>query len=147
MTTRVVLADDHKLFREALRNMLQRQPDIEVVGEAGDGIEAVELVRSLLPDVMVTDIRMPRLNGIAAIAQLLAAHPSIKVIVLSVNAEHIFASEMLAAGARGYVTKSDAEELPRAIRAVTNGLEFRSPEVATPGDASVRPDNPVDGKS
>jgi DNA-binding NarL/FixJ family response regulator len=145
LTTRVVLADDHKLFREALRNMLQRQPDIEVVGEAGDGIEAVELVRSLLPDVMVTDIRMPRLNGIAAIAQLLAAHPSVKVIVLSVNAEHIFASEMLAAGARGYVTKSDAEELPRAIRAVANGLQFRSPEVAAPADAPVRPGNPVDG--
>jgi two-component system NarL family response regulator len=76
---------------------------------------------------------------------LLAAHPSVKVIVLSVNAEHIFASEMLAAGARGYVTKSDAEELPRAIRAVANGLEFRSPEVATPADAPVRPGSPVDG--
>lgn len=130
MRNRVVLAEDHKLFREALRNMLQRQQDIEVVGEAGDGIEAVELVRSLLPDVVVTDIRMPRLNGSAAIGQLLAAHPSVKVIVVSVNAERIFALAMLGAGARGYVTKSDVEELPRAIRAVMQGLEYLSQDVA-----------------
>lgn len=147
MRTRVVLADDHKLFREALRNMLQRHPDIEVVGEAGDGIQAVELVGSLLPDVVVMDIRMPRLNGIAAIAQLLAAHPSVKVIVLSVNAERIFASEMLASGARGYVTKSDAEELPRAIRAVMNDLEYLSLEVAATVDAPARTDYPIDGAS
>jgi two-component system NarL family response regulator len=147
LRTRVVLADDHKLFREALRNMLQRHPDIAVVGEAGDGIEAVELVGSLLPDVLVMDIRMPRLNGIAAIAQLLAAHPSVKVIVLSVNAEHIFASEMLTAGARGYVTKSDAEELPRAIRAVMNDIEYLSMEVAASADAPARTDNPINGAS
>ena len=132
MRIRVLLADDHKPFREALRNMLQRDPDIEVAGEAGDGIRAVELVRSLLPDVVVMDIRMPRLNGIAAIAQLLAAHPAVKVIVVSVNAERVFASEMLAAGARGYVSKSDAEELPRAIRAVMDDLEYLSLEVAAP---------------
>jgi len=143
LRNRVLLADDHKLFREALRNMLQRHPDIEVVGEAGDGIQAVELVGSLLPDVVVMDIRMPRLNGIAAIGQLLAAHPSVKVIVLSVNAERIFASEMLAAGARGYVTKSDAEELPRAIRAVMNDVEYRSLEVAATAAAPVRANDPI----
>jgi DNA-binding NarL/FixJ family response regulator len=93
------------------------------------------------------DIRMPRLNGIAAIAQLLAAHPSVKVIVLSVNSERIFASAMLSAGARGYVTKSDAEELPRAIRAVMNDLEYRSLEVSAPLAAPARGDNPVDGAS
>jgi two-component system NarL family response regulator len=141
----VVLADDHKLFREALRNMLQRHPDIDVVGEAGDGIQAVQEVRSLLPDVVVMDIRMPRLNGIAAIAQLLAAHPSVKVIVLSVNSERIFAAAMLSAGARGYVTKSDAEELPRAIRAVMNDLEYRSLEVAAPAAAPERGEDPIDG--
>jgi DNA-binding NarL/FixJ family response regulator len=142
---RVLLADDHKLFREALRNLLQRDPDIEIAGEAGDGIRAVELVRSLLPDVVVMDIRMPRLNGIDAIGQLLAAHPTVKVIVLSVNSERIFASEMLASGARGYVTKSDAEELPRAIRAVMNDLEYLSLEVAATVAAPVRADNPIDG--
>ena len=147
MRIRVLLADDHKPFREALRNMLQRDPDIEVAGEAGDGIRAVELVRSLLPDVVVMDIRMPRLNGIEAIAQLLAVHPPVKVIVLSVNSERIFASEMLAAGARGYVTKSDAEELPRAIRAVLNNLEYLSLELAATVAAPVRGNNPVDGAS
>ena len=147
MRIRVLLADDHKPFREALRNMLQRDPDIEVAGEAGDGIRAVELARSLLPDVVVMDIRMPRLNGIEAIAQLLAVHPPVKVIVLSVNSERIFASEMLAAGARGYVTKSDAEELPRAIRAVLNNLEYLSLEVAATVAAPVRGNNPVDGAS
>jgi DNA-binding NarL/FixJ family response regulator len=147
LRNRVLLADDHKLFREALRNMLQRCPDIEVIGEAGDGIEAVELVHTLLPDVVVMDIRMPRLNGIAAIAQLLTAHPSVKVIVVSVNATHIFALEMLAAGARGYVTKSDAEELPRAIRAVMNGLDYLSLEVAATDADPVRDDKPPDSAS
>lgn len=147
MINRVVLADDHKPFREALRNMLQRHADIEVVGEASDGIEVVALVRSLLPDVVVTDIRMPRLNGIVAIGQLLAAHPSVKVIVLSVNSARIFAAEMLAAGARGYVTKSDAEELPHAIRAVVNGLEYFSLEVAEMGAPTVRADKPINGAS
>jgi DNA-binding NarL/FixJ family response regulator len=136
LRNRVVLADDHKLFRDALRNMLQRHPDIEVVGEAGDGVQAVELVRTLLPDVAVMDIRMPRLNGIAAIAQMLAAHPPVKVIVLSVNSARVFALEMLTAGARGYVTKGDAEELPRAIRAVINGQEYFSLEVAAPPASS-----------
>jgi DNA-binding NarL/FixJ family response regulator len=147
LKNRVLLADDHKLFREALRNMLQRHQDIEVVGEAGDGIEAVELVRSLLPDVVVMDIRMPRLNGIAAIAQLLAAHPSVRVIVLSVNSARIFALEMLNAGARGYVTKSDAEELPHAIRAVMNDVEYLSLEVAATDAAPARADKPIDGAS
>lgn len=147
MRIRVVLADDHKLFREALRNLLGRHPDIEVVGEACDGIQAVELARSLLPDVVVMDIRMPRLDGIAAIGQLLAAHPSVKVLVLSANSAHIFASAMLAAGARGYLTKSDAEELPRAIRAVMNGLEYLSQEVAGTAAAPVRADDPIDGAS
>lgn len=147
MRNRVVLADDHKPFREALRNMLQRHPDIEVVGEAGDGIQAVELARSLLPDVVVMDIRMPRLNGIAAIGQLLAAHPPVKVIILSVNSARIFASEMLSAGARGYVTKSDAEELPHAIRAVMNGLEYLSLDVTATDAAPVRADKPIGGAS
>lgn len=147
MRNRVVLADDHKLFREAVRDMLQRQPDIEVVGEASDGIQAVELVRSLFPNVVVMDIRMPRLNGISAIEQMLAAHPSVKVIVLSANSASVFASEMLTAGARGYVSKSDAEELPRAIRAVMNDQEYLSVDVAAPAAATMRGDNPTDGAS
>ncbi len=125
-----MLVDDHKALREALRNLLRRQEDMEVVGEAGDGAEAVELVHTLLPDVVITDMRMPRLSGSAALVQLRAAHPSVKVIVLSVNSTPTLASAMLAAGASGYVTKADAAELPRALRAVMNGHAYLSHEVA-----------------
>ena len=129
MKTRVVLADDHKPFREVLRNLLERDPDIVVVGTAGDGAEALALVRSTLPDVVVMDIRMPRLNGVDALHSLAAAHPAIKVIVLSVTSEPIFAAKMLATGASGYVTKADAGELPRAIHAVVSGSTYLSAEV------------------
>ena len=139
MKSRVVLADDHKAFREVLRSLLQRDPDIEVVGEAGDGSEALDLVRSTQPDVIVMDIRMPKINGVAALRQLVADHPAVKVIVLSVTAESIFAAEMLAAGAGGYVTKADAGELPRAIHAVVSGSSYLSAEVAAaPGSGALK---------
>ncbi len=130
MKSRVVLADDHKAFRQAMRMILERDPSIEVVGEAGDGTEALELVRSVHPDVLVMDVRMPGVNGIAALRQLIAADSSVKVIVLSVTSEPIFASAMLGAGARGYVTKGDAGELPRAVRAVVSDNNYLSTEVA-----------------
>ena len=140
MNCRVLLADDHQPSREAVRNLLQRHGHIEVVGEAGDGMQAMELTRTLLPDIVVMDIRMPRLNGIGAVSQLRAAHPAVKVIVLSANAAAIFASAMLAAGARGYVTKSDAEELPQAICAVLAGNAYMSSEVAAPAGARTAQD-------
>ena len=130
MKSRVVLADDHKLFREAMRAMLERDPSIEVIGEAGDGTEALALVQSVHPDVLVMDVRMPGVNGITALRQLIAADSWVKVIVLSVTSEAIFASEMLGAGARGYVTKGDAGELPRAIHAVVGNGNYLSTEVA-----------------
>jgi len=130
MKSRVVLADDHKVFREAMRSMLERDPSIEVIGEAGDGTEALDLVGSVHPDVVVMDVRMPGVNGIVALRQLIAAHPRVKVIVLSVTSEPIFASEMLGAGACGYVTKGDAGELPRAIHAVLSDSNYLSTEVA-----------------
>ncbi|HWD23590.1 MAG TPA: response regulator transcription factor [Burkholderiales bacterium] len=130
MRIRIVLADDHKVFRASIRGMLERDPGLQVVGEAGDGIEALELVRSALPDVLIVDIRMPRLSGVEAIRELVKVHPSVRIIVFSLNAERMFASEMLGAGASGYVTKGDARELPRAIRAVASGDPYLSPEVA-----------------
>ncbi len=132
---RVVLADDHKPFREALRNLLARDPEIEVVGEAGDGSEALRLVRSMQPDVIVMDLRMPSVDGITVLRQLAAGNPATKVIVVSVDSEPYFAKEMLAAGASGYVTKADADELPRAIRAVAGNMNYLSNEVA--GKAAV----------
>lgn len=137
MKSRVVLAEDHRAFREALRNLLDRDPGIEVIGEAGDGTEALELVRSVHPDVVVMDLRMPGINGVAALKQLIAAQPSLKVIVLSVTSEPAFASEMLGAGARGYVTKSDTSELPRAIHAAESGASYLSTEVALPAAAEA----------
>ena len=130
MKSRVALADDHKQFREAVRNLLLRDPGIEIVGEAGDGIGALELALSAQPDVMVMDIRMPGINGVDLLRQLVAAHPRVKVIVLSVTSAPIFATEMLATGACGYVTKADAAELPHAIHAVANNSKFLSVEVA-----------------
>lgn len=133
MKKRVVLVDDHEPFREAVCAMLEREPGIEVVGAAGDGIEVLELLRSARPDVVVMDIRMPRLNGMEAIRQTAAAFPFVKVIILSLTSERLFASEMLGAGASGYVTKGDAHELPRAIHAVTSGISYLSWEVGGTG--------------
>ena len=129
MKTRIVLADDHKVFRASIRAMLERDAGLEVIGEAGDGIEALELVRSARPDVVVVDIRMPRLGGVEAIRELVKAHPAVRIIVFSLNAERMFATEMLGAGASGYVTKGDARELPKAIHAVVSGTPYLSPEV------------------
>jgi two-component system NarL family response regulator len=143
MKIRVVLADDHKAFREVLRSLLQRDPDIEVVGEAGDGSEALDLVQSTAPDAVVLDIRMPKLNGVAALRQLVAAQPSVKIIVLSVTSEPIFAAGMLAAGACAYVTKADAGELPRAIHAVVGGSNYLSAEVAQADAAESVPNRPT----
>ncbi len=130
MKCRVVLADDHKPFQEAVRNLLERDPCIEIVGEAGDGAEALELARVAQPDVMIMDIRMPGVNGVAALRHLATIHPHVKVIILSATSEPIFAMAMLDAGACGYVTKADAEELPRAIHAVVSDSKFLSTEVA-----------------
>ena len=129
MKSRVVLADDHQAFRKALRSMLEHDPGIAIVGEAGDGNELLDLVRSLQPDVVVTDIRMPGVGGIAALRQLVADHPGVKVIVVSVTSESQFATEMLSAGASAYVTKADAVELPQAIHAVASGSSYLSTEV------------------
>ena len=130
MKFRVVLADDHKPFREALRNLLERDPGIEIIGEAGDGTEMLDLVRSGQPDVVVLDMRMPGMNGIDTVRQLAATHPSAKLIVVTATSESTFAAETLGAGASGYVTKADAEELPRAIHAVVRGSTYLSAEVA-----------------
>lgn len=120
---RVLLADDHTLFREAVRTLLEREQDIEIVGEARDGIEAVELAGSMQPHVVVLDIRMPGLNGVEAIRQLVAAHPAIKVIVCSHSSAPPFAAAMLGAGAHGCVAKEDADTLPQEIRAAMGGSE------------------------
>ena len=133
MTIRVLLVDDHQMMREGLRALLAGVTDMEIVGEAPDGRMALELVRSLLPDVVVMDIGMPELNGVDATLRILAEHPGVKVIALSTHTDKRYVHHMLEAGACGYVLKISAhDELVRAVRAVSLGSIYLSPEVAGP---------------
>jgi DNA-binding NarL/FixJ family response regulator len=131
MKIKVLLADDHQIMREGLASLLEKHPDLVVVGQAGDGREAVRLALELQPDVVVMDISMPGLNGIEATRQIVAAGSGIKVIALSVHAKNPFVIEMLQAGASGYLLKySAAEELTQAIRLVLQGQTYLSPQIA-----------------
>jgi two-component system NarL family response regulator len=139
MTIRVLLADDHRLLREALRDALAKEPDIAIAGEAGDGRTTLELAARLAPDVIVLDIGLPDLNGIEVAVRLLEKRPGAKIVALSAYADKRFVSEMLHAGAVAYVTKSSAgTELVRAIRAVAAGQGYLCPEVAGAVLAEVR---------
>lgn len=127
---RIILADDHPLLRKATRIALQSQSDFEVVAEAKDGEEAVALTTKLVPDVVIMDLSMPKLNGLEATKQIKATLPKILVLVLTVHndSEHII--NILQAGAGGYLTKSaDDKELINAIRALVSGDTVLSPEV------------------
>jgi len=119
MNTRVLLVDDHKMFRDGLRVLINAEPGMEVVGEAVDGREAVEMARRLSPDVAIMDISMPGMNGIEAMRHLIRDNPAIKVIMLSMYASGPLVQSVIAAGASGYVLKgSDFSELAAAIRSV-----------------------------
>jgi DNA-binding NarL/FixJ family response regulator len=127
---RILIADDHGIVREGLRSLIEKEPDMEVVGEAKDGIETVELAGQLKPDVVIMDISMPRLNGIEATRMILTKNPRIKVIVLSVHVERRIVKEILSAGAAGYVLKTYLfEELSRALRSVMVNGYYLSPKV------------------
>jgi len=128
---RVLLADDHAVVRDGLRVLLEAQSDIDVVGDAANGREAVRLARNLHPDVAVMDIAMPELNGIEATAQLHDACPLTQVLILSMHSttEHIFRA--LQAGARGYLLKDSAgSEVVDAVRAVHTGQRYLSHKIA-----------------
>jgi DNA-binding NarL/FixJ family response regulator len=119
MKLRVLLADDSAMIREILRMILEMAPDIDVVGEVGNGRDVLIAVDKTSPDVVCMDINMPGMNGIEATQQLLAVHPNVKVIGLSVHTDHAQVADIIAAGARGYVVKEDAgSEMLSAIRAV-----------------------------
>jgi DNA-binding NarL/FixJ family response regulator len=128
---RIVLADDHDVVRAGIRGILDRQKDIEVVGEAANGREAVSLARSLRPEIIVMDIAMPELNGLEATRQIVAADAGVKVLILSMHSSRQFVSEVLKAGALGYLLKNNAlRELAPAIAAVARGKVYLSPGVA-----------------
>ncbi len=131
MKIRVLVADDHAIIREGLRVMLGNQPDMEVVGTAANGREAVGLVDEHVPDVVVIDISMPELNGIEAIAQILPRHPHIKVIVLSIHETKPYVYRTLKAGAKGYLIKETAGlEVVDAVRAVYRGERYLSQRIS-----------------
>lgn len=128
---RILLADDHGVVRKGLRYLLQRSPQMQVVGEAADGREAVARADELAPDVIVMDIAMPQLNGIDATAQIVKRNPRIGVIILSMYSDETYLVRALTAGAKGYLLKDAAEnDLIRAIEAVSQGRPFFSPAIA-----------------
>jgi DNA-binding NarL/FixJ family response regulator len=128
---RILIADDHGIVRTGLRSLLERQPDMTVVGEATDGREAVRLAAELDPAVIVMDITMPHLNGIDATLQILRRNPRTHVIILSMYSDEAFLMRGLTAGIRGYLLKDSAElDLVRAVRAVAEGNCFFSPIIA-----------------
>jgi two-component system response regulator NreC len=133
MTVRILLADDHKIVRDGLRALLEKQPGMTVVAEADNGRATVRLARELLPDLVIMDIGMPDLNGIDATRQILNELPSVKVIALSMHSDRRFVVQMFRAGASGYLLKDCAfEELARAVRAVLRNQTYLSPAVAGP---------------
>jgi len=131
MSIRLMLVDDHRMLREALRGILEKAGDIELVAEADDGAAALELARALAPDVVVMDIGLVGMSGIEATRRMLAANPAIKVLGLSTFGDRRMVVQMLEAGARGYVVKSaGSEELLRGIRAVAQGETYLYAEAA-----------------
>lgn len=127
---RVVVVDDHPVVRDGLRGMLTGDPDLEVVGAAGDGAEALSVVAASCPDVVLMDLRMPRMDGVQAIARLAASHPSVRVLVLTTyDADHDIV-RAVAAGAAGVLLKdAPREELFRAVRAAARGEMVLAPTV------------------
>jgi DNA-binding NarL/FixJ family response regulator len=128
---RVLLADDHALFRAGIRALIQAFDGIEIVAEASDGKEALDLCKAHLPDVVLMDIAMPRLNGLEATARLAATSARARAIILSMNANEEYILQALRNGAAGYLLKNiSPEELERAIRAVASGETYLSPPIS-----------------
>jgi DNA-binding NarL/FixJ family response regulator len=136
---RVLLADDHALIRSGIRALLERASDIQIVAEAGDGEEALDLIGRYQPDVVLMDITMPKLDGVIVTGRVTKEFPSVRVIILSVHADEEYLRRALRSGASGYLDKSvGSVELEMAIRAVANGKTYlnlppTSPEIVRSG--------------
>ena len=131
MTIKILLAEDHQILREGLVALLEKEPGLQVVGEAEEGNHAVRLAEKLRPDLVIMDISLPGLNGIDATRQIIAQNSGVRVIALSVHADRRFVKGMLQAGASGYLLKfSASQELIKAIQLVMSGRVYLSPEIA-----------------
>lgn len=128
---RIILADDHSIVRRGMRSLLEAEADLQIVGEAAEGREALRLCEELQPDVAILDIAMPQLNGLEVAAQALKQVPELKVIMLSMYADEAYIVRALLAGAKGYLLKEATEvDLVAAIRAVSEGKSFFSPAIS-----------------
>ncbi len=144
---RILLADDHAVVRQGFKMILGAQPDFEIVGEAGNGREAVELAENLKPDIVVMDVSMPELNGIEATRRLSTSVPHCRVVALSMHKDNVYVREILRAGARGYLLKdSESADVVSAVRAVAQGEGYISPAVsnAVLDDYRKHVTNPID---
>jgi DNA-binding NarL/FixJ family response regulator len=131
---KVIVADDHALFSHGLRLILQERPDLEVVGEARDGLELLRLVGKQMPDLVFLDISMPSLRGIEAMQEIRRAHPMVKVLVVTMHAEEEYLLQAISAGVDGYVLKDDPEEiLFAAIESIQQGKPYISPRLSEQG--------------
>lgn len=132
MSIRILLVDDHTLFRSGLKALLSRQTDFEIVGEASDGLEGVKLAEQLKPDLVLLDLDMPVMNGTEALAQMLAANRELPVVMLTVSEDAEDLKEAFVLGARGYLVKNiDAEYLVNGVRQVVAGESVMSPEMTS----------------
>jgi two-component system, NarL family, response regulator DegU len=130
MTTKIVIIDDHQLFREGVKRILDFEPSFEVVAEGDDGSEAIHLVEQYQPDVIIMDINMPTINGVEATGQLIQKYPEAKVIILSIHDDENYVTHALRTGATGYLLKEmDADALIEAVKVVADGGSYLHPRV------------------
>ena len=131
MKTQILLVDDHKIVRQGLRTLLESDERLTVIGEADNGREALDRLEQINPDLVIMDVAMRELNGIDATRQLLSSRPTLKILALSMHADRLYVSQMLQAGAAGYLLKECAyEELSKAIDTILDSKVYLSPEIA-----------------
>ncbi len=145
MAISLVLADDYPVVRKSLKALLENNTDISIVGEAADGLSAVQLATEKHPDIVIMDIRMPGINGIDAIKPILEVHPDTGVIILSMHKEENFIRGAFLAGAKGYLLKDNLfDELVPAIYAVNSGKCFLSPQLAQDVAGPIENNSPIE---
>ena len=128
---RVILADDHTLFRSGVKRILEEVPEIEVMGEAADGLQLLTLLKEMTPDLVILDISMPKMRGLEAIQEIKAAYPQVQVLILTMHKNAEYLSYALGAGAAGFLLKQDADpELMEAIAAIRQGKTYLSPAIS-----------------